>query len=211
MLSLAETGPEGADVASGAGTGVAVDVPAAEGVEVAETGVDVELPPQATNTIVSRIVKPAIDGRLCQLALINAFMMYPSPICGFSGNQPRFQNCAILPGNGTLAKVSLLSIFLSSGMVAGVELSEGSVWLVECSIELMSDLLTKGLSVYPSKEYFSSLGSFRPTLTALLALEVCFRYSAHRPANQHITKVVSKQGVESAPQGIYEQQKPYYT
>lgn len=75
MLSLADTTLPGAVVASGAGTGVEPDVvPADE-----ETGVDVALPPQATNIMVKRITNPAIEGRQRRFDLINSVITSTSP------------------------------------------------------------------------------------------------------------------------------------
>ena len=65
-------------MAAGAGTGVAVGVPT-DGVVDSGTGVDVALPPQATNTMVRRIITPEIDGLQRRLVLINAFITRTSP------------------------------------------------------------------------------------------------------------------------------------
>ena len=78
MLSLAETTFPGADVATAAGTGVAVDV-LTDVVLVAGTGVDVALLPQATNTMVRRIIMPVIDGLQRRLVLVSTFITRASP------------------------------------------------------------------------------------------------------------------------------------
>ncbi len=72
MLSLADTGPVGAVVACGCGTGV-------EPVVVVVTGVDVALLPQATNAIVRKTINPVIDRRQRRFVCINLFMICGSP------------------------------------------------------------------------------------------------------------------------------------
>ena len=76
ILSLAETAPEGADVACGCGTGV-------EPVVVVVTGVEVALLPQATNAIVRKTINPGIDRRQRRFVRINLFMICGSPILRF--------------------------------------------------------------------------------------------------------------------------------